>query len=489
MTDSHTPLRFGLYARVSSSEQAGPDTASIDTQISNCTTLIEREGGKLVEKYVDDKAYRVKGRMVEPSGERADRPEWLRMLQDLRAGKINAVAVWHSWRLFRDYRPFVDFIEIVRKHETVVKVWNGYFDAKYAVFEAWAGKQDNDHRTAQTMKGRRAKAERGFAPTLAPLFYRTVRNERGKRTGHALIPEYRAWLDELARLFLAGHAYDEIAKALGTNPTTGRRLSKSVVARILGNRFMFGLVELDRYAQNPRPMTVAGQHPPAWDAATCAAIERELARRARHGTSSTHGGRFPFSGLLRCGYAGCGKLMTGTQGTKWRRWPFYSCRHNWQVTRGYAPGTPHAPNHIHEGKLRQQLVDLGAHLTYDQALEQARALSRALPTAPSQWHAEVAKLRADLAEIAAELAALPEAAKRARAGLEEDQRRLARRLAALEDVTPPAEVPAVPPDEIARRLLDFFALDLLTAPREVIQARFPWDALYVRAGEIVAPPD
>lgn len=479
-------LRFGLYARVSSVEQTGPDTASIETQVENCTTLIEREGGRLVETYVDDKAYRVNGRIVEPSGERADRPQWLRMLDDLRSGKINAVAVWHAWRLFRDYRPFTDFIEVVRKKDTVVKVWHGYFDVRYAVFEAWAGKQDNDHRTAQTAKGRRAKAERGFAPTTMPAFYRTVRDERGKRIGAELRPEHRAWLDELARRFLAGEPYDEIALALGTNPATGKHASSSTLIRLLKNKFMRGLIELDWSSDN-EPLIVTGQHPPAWDADTCAAIERELARRAQHGRAVYHGGRFAFSGLLRCGYPGCGHALVGVQPSG-KNWPYYHCSFGWRVRHGYLPGTPHPPNGMSEHKLRRILADLGRHITPEMALAHAREYARALPAVPNAWHAEVAKLRADLAEIDAELAALPAALERARTGLEQDRGRLARRLAALESVAPPADVPPIDPEALARGILAFYALDLLTATRDELRAHFPWDALYLRAGELVAPP-
>ena len=489
MTNGHAPppLRFAIYARVSSVEQAGPDSASIETQLANCLTLVEREGGAVVDRYVDDKTYKVGGRTVEPSGERADRPEFQRMLADIRAGKVNAVAAWHEWRLYRDFRPFVDFIEVARVQKPAVRLWHGQWSEQFAVFGAWMGKADNDHRTAQTMKGRRAKAEKGFAATGMPLFYRTVRNDKGKRVGAELRPEYGAWLADLARLFLSGLTYDEIALQLGDNPATGRRIQKSGVISILKNKFLRGLIDIDRWSTAPNRMLVAGKHTPAWDEATCLAIERELERRARHGRSIAHSGSFTFSGLLRCGYAGSGKLMTGIKGTK-RPWVTYNCRMSWRVKHGYESGVAHPPNNLSEIKVRALLQQVGEHITEDMAWAEAQRHVKTLPTVPNAWHAEVAKLRTDLAEIVAELDALPAAARRSRAGLEDDQRRMARRLAALEEVAPPIDLPAVDPEVLAVAIMDFYRLDFATAAPDEIRSKFPWDALYLRAGELVPPP-
>jgi len=49
------------------------------------------EGGVLVDRYVDRQPYRVGPRLVDPSGERADRPHLLAMLEQVKAGGVDVV--------------------------------------------------------------------------------------------------------------------------------------------------------------------------------------------------------------------------------------------------------------------------------------------------------------------------------------------------------------------------------------------------------------
>ena len=98
-------LRWARYLRVSSEEQALPGTSSISTQDSDTASLIAREGGVLVDTYCDDRRYRVGGRLVEPSGERTDRPEWQRLLAVLLGFWLGRVLVL---RLTRPPSPKAD---------------------------------------------------------------------------------------------------------------------------------------------------------------------------------------------------------------------------------------------------------------------------------------------------------------------------------------------------------------------------------------------
>lgn len=481
-------LRWGCYARVSSEEQAGPDSASIEVQLRDTLAIIQREGGELVDTYCDNKAYLdAGGRKVQPSGERADRPEFQRMLADLKAGRINAIAAWHEWRLYRDFRPFVDLIEVARVKHPTVRLFHGQWSEQFAVFGAWMGKSDNDHRRVQTAKGKRAKAEKGFSPTSLSRFYVTVRDERGKRVGVVLRPEHRAWLDELARLFIAGVPYHAIAAQLGTNPTTGRRLTTSTLTYLLKNKFMFGLVDIDKSAADPERLVVPGQQPPAWDEATCAAIRAEHARRAALGRSGAHGGKYAFTGILRCGY--CGKLMSGMQGQARAR-PYYSCHRRWLAARGYLDETPHPPNHVSEQRILAVLQALGQQLTPERI--EALAVSTAAPRKTLvDLEQNLKRARDELAEVVAELSALPATSRRARAGLEDEQRYLSDRLSVLEQMAAQPVLEVVSDERRAAiaafygqgevAMLNGAALRALVVPA--------WEALYFKHGVLVTPPE
>lgn len=101
-------MNVALYARVSKEEQA-EEGASIDQQIADMESLCERNGWNVAELFVDCENYRAtqnpsKGKIVNPSGERADRPALLEMLERLRTGDLDAVVCWRDDRLVRHPR-------------------------------------------------------------------------------------------------------------------------------------------------------------------------------------------------------------------------------------------------------------------------------------------------------------------------------------------------------------------------------------------------
>ena len=101
-----------LYARVSREEQAKGDAVSIDEQLADMRTLCQRQGWIVANAYVeceDDRATQnpKKVAIVNPSGERADRPQFLRLLEQVRSGVVEAVVCWRDDRLVRHPRVAV----------------------------------------------------------------------------------------------------------------------------------------------------------------------------------------------------------------------------------------------------------------------------------------------------------------------------------------------------------------------------------------------
>ena len=77
-------MQVAQYARVSSEQQAKEQSASIDQQLANMDALCERNGWKVVRVLVDCENYTATqsprtGQVVNPSGERADRPAFVEM--------------------------------------------------------------------------------------------------------------------------------------------------------------------------------------------------------------------------------------------------------------------------------------------------------------------------------------------------------------------------------------------------------------------------
>ena len=122
----------GIYIRVSSERQAADDKESIPSQIKGCKELCERRGYPIYDIYRDDQDYvathgRSNGKMVAPSSKRRDRPEYLRMIADLKAGKIKGVVAWKWDRLGAGpgIYPLMDAIEEVSHPITIETVTEG----------------------------------------------------------------------------------------------------------------------------------------------------------------------------------------------------------------------------------------------------------------------------------------------------------------------------------------------------------------------------
>src|SRR5690242_7068655 len=81
-------MRAGLYGRFSSEHQRDE---SIDDQFAADRAVAKRYGADVVATYAD----------MAISGERRDRPEFLRMLADALAGKFDCLILWDLKRLSR----------------------------------------------------------------------------------------------------------------------------------------------------------------------------------------------------------------------------------------------------------------------------------------------------------------------------------------------------------------------------------------------------
>ncbi len=93
-----------MYARISSDREG--DNLAIGRQLADCEQLAARRGWKVVERYVDSDISAYGGKR---------RPEYLRMLEEIEAGAVEAVVVYHADRLHRHPRELEDFIDLCQR--------------------------------------------------------------------------------------------------------------------------------------------------------------------------------------------------------------------------------------------------------------------------------------------------------------------------------------------------------------------------------------
>ena len=95
-------IRAGVYARISSDREG--DELGVRRQLADCQALAERRRWTVVDRYVDNDASAWSGKA---------RPEYRRLLDDLRAGLLDAVVVWHLDRLHRQPAELEEFFQVV----------------------------------------------------------------------------------------------------------------------------------------------------------------------------------------------------------------------------------------------------------------------------------------------------------------------------------------------------------------------------------------
>ncbi|MFH2071417.1 MAG: recombinase family protein, partial [Actinomycetota bacterium] len=87
---SDVPRRAGIYLRISSDPEGL--RLGVQRQFEDCERICAQHGWEVTDVYEDNDRSAYRGK---------PRPEYERMLDDLRSGRINAVAVYAQDRLTR----------------------------------------------------------------------------------------------------------------------------------------------------------------------------------------------------------------------------------------------------------------------------------------------------------------------------------------------------------------------------------------------------
>lgn len=105
--------RAAIYARISNEHQAGEDWVSIEAQLVDCEAYCRERGYVVVARYVDKERYRSKGKLVQPSGQRKDRPQYVAMLKAAQAREFDMIIAWKEDRLYRGMYAAMPFAEVL----------------------------------------------------------------------------------------------------------------------------------------------------------------------------------------------------------------------------------------------------------------------------------------------------------------------------------------------------------------------------------------
>ena len=114
----------GLYLRVSTERQAQVKEGSLDTQLGTLKKFCEIKSSHGTEEWVVAEVYREEGK----SGKNTDRPEYQRMIQDIRQGKLNVILCTKIDRIHRSLMDFYRLHELLEKHNVAFVSLNENWD-------------------------------------------------------------------------------------------------------------------------------------------------------------------------------------------------------------------------------------------------------------------------------------------------------------------------------------------------------------------------
>lgn len=215
--------RAVIYVRTSSEHQG--EKSSPAEQEADCRKLAAEKGLVIVNVYRDIEKYRVRSKLVEPSGTRSDRPGLLAMLQDAASHEFDIILAWREDRLYRGMRAMLLVLETVQEHKVTVMLARETFDPKIAPLRAWVAQMELDGMKERMSMGVKARLKAGKANTGQDRY-------GYKRVGEqiVIVEEEARWVRQIFEWYLEDCHIMEIRDRLiaGGAPQKGSSIPRRI---------------------------------------------------------------------------------------------------------------------------------------------------------------------------------------------------------------------------------------------------------------------
>ena len=300
MNKNQQILKWGKYRR-KSTEADDRQVASLDSQDRELDEVAEREGIVVPEQYNLAESH---------SAKRPGRPVFNQLLALIESGKINALLVWSHNRISRnaiDAAYIVDLMDRGKLLEvrTPSQVFRNTPNDKFLLtLFCGQGKQENDSKGVDVVRGLKEKAIGGGRSGPAPLGYKNYTDEKGRKS---IIPDPERFpiVRQIWDLFLTGgRSVAEIVEIASNdlglrtpkrkNGSGGKKITKSLVYYILTRSYYYGEFEFPAGSGN----VYQGTHVPLITREEFDRVQLLLGRKGRPRPKTRE---FTYRGPIRCG--------------------------------------------------------------------------------------------------------------------------------------------------------------------------------------------
>jgi site-specific DNA recombinase len=292
-----TGTRAGIYCRISTDREDG--RLGVERQEKDCRELCAERKWDVGGVYIDNNISASSG---------ADRPEYRRLLDDIKRGTVDVVVVWEQDRLVRRPSEFEEFISICDKAGTDLATCNGDISIRSGdlVFARIKSALAAEEARRSSQRIRRAKLEQA----------RRGEDHGGRRAFGfnedrvTINQDEAALIREAARRVLGGETLyaiqqDWIRRRLPT--VTGRGSWRvNVIREALIRPRSTGLREHTVGRDKSTTVTFEAMWPAILERETWEQVRAILLSPSRKPNPPTRG--YPLRGVLRCGL--CGTYLT-----------------------------------------------------------------------------------------------------------------------------------------------------------------------------------
>lgn len=323
MNATNTQVRAGCYCRISSDPTDKRE--GVERQRADTSALCEVKGWTPAGYYVDNDRSATNGK---------DRPEWDRLLADVKAGRIDAIAAWdqdRGWRLMHELETLRRFFAGLGRTVALATTGQGDIDlySPTGVLAAQIKTAVSEHEVAM-LKVRMRRAARDKAERGVPQWNRAFGYLADTRQPD---PETAPMVKQVYAHILAGGSISDGARMLneaGAYGLSGKPWTASTLSLFLRAARNAGLrshTHEDKTTGRPVTEIVGkGNWPALVDESMWRAVQSILnapGRARGRRTARNH----LLTAVLLCGKPGCGGHLSG-------QWIY---RHT-----GGAPGRPKA---------------------------------------------------------------------------------------------------------------------------------------------------
>ncbi len=348
-------VRYCLYAR-KSTEDEEKQILSIDSQVNEMKAIAIREGLDIVDTYKEAHSAKASGQ----------RPEFKRLLDDIRLGKFNGILVWHPDRLSRNAGDLGSVVDLMdEKHLVEIRTYGQKFtnnpsDKFLLMILCSQAKLENDNKSVNVKRGLRTRCEMGLWPAPAPTGYVNSSNVNEICVVHVdpiKAPIIKQVFEKVAYEGWGGKkTYLWLKNDLKFTARSGKPLTLSNIFMILHNHFYYGIFEYPRNSGK----WYQGRHIPIISKDLFDQAQKQLHCQRKVKETNKE---FAFTKLMSCGLCGSGitaqeKFKNLADGTV-KKYIYYGCTkiRDKDCKNGY----------LEENDLIKQLLELMDKIDLDQS--------------------------------------------------------------------------------------------------------------------------